>query len=353
MRFAGTSAVTAAIDGLVAANVEDRVALRRALFAVLGLVKDPAAIPWLERHLAAGRHELLVHEWLVRWEETYPEIGESRWLEQKDRWARFLVDAFRSDPHPEHAANWLHVLSGFSQQVVIELFEERRREARDPLERIVVEVVLEEHGREIQAQVLADALQQLARSGESADPVFYYAARSRHAEFVPFLINALTSYGSKDRIFDPQGALEEIAYRRDIQGAKQWREWFAAHGHETRESWRRAQVSALKQQLDSDEAAALAAFTRLVYLWDEIAFLDFIEAELLPRPAFHTTLAGWINLTYRPAYRSQLEPIARQITRNPDALDPHARLLLTERGFLPPPREPTWADHVAKVNSRL
>lgn len=112
-------------------------------------------------------------------------------------------------------------------------------------------------------------------------------------------------------------------------------------------------LDAFRLLLRADEDAALQRFEDAVYRWNDIAILTFIESELVSRPKFHSAIAGWINLTYSPALRTRLEPLARQITADPNALEDWARNLLRGRGFLPSDRVDSWETYVRMKNTRV
>lgn len=108
----------------------------------------------------------------------------------------------------------------------------------------------------------------------------------------------------------------------------------------------------LSALLRTDEAAAAAWFDKAVYVLSDIELLPYVQSELLPRRAFASHVAGWINLTYRPAYRARLAPVAREVAEA-GGLEDWAEALLIGRGYVTPHSVPTWDGEVSRMNSRL
>ena len=83
-----------------------------------------------------------------------------------------------------------------------------------------------------------------------------------------------------------------------------------------------------------------------------VATLPLIREDLLPRAEFHSEIAGWIDLSYRETYRSELNAVADILLA--ERLEPCARRLLEQRGFIiVPTQSESWEDHVRRSNMRV
>jgi hypothetical protein len=80
--------------------------------------------------------------------------------------------------------------------------------------------------------------------------------------------------------------------------------------------------------------------------------LPFVEDELAQHAELHSSIAGWINLTYSDADRERLRPLAERIGAD-QKIDDRARLLLQERGYISGLPKKTWAEAVERDNMKL
>jgi hypothetical protein len=150
-----------------------------------------------------------------------------------------------------------------------------------------------------------------------------------------------------------QDALQKITFETRVLHKPEWQQWFASHGDAGREAWLRRAQDAFRRLVQQDEDSAAAFFEKAVYKWNDIAWLSFVERDLVHRPRFRNDVAGWINLTYQPAYRARLEALAGKLAPHAASLAPWSRELLIGRGFLPGRRRGTWSEYVRMANSAI
>ena len=337
---------------------QDRSKIRHvaAFYDLLGFVKDPASIEWLQRKAVTKNTVGLSEKWLQRWLDSFDGYGTWLWLEGRVRWIAFFIDTYTRETRSTIRADLLKVLSGFDDTVVVNFFQEQGRLALDSRETLAVERYLERHGGEPNTARIKKAIQTLSLNPDNRQFLIEFAYSFRHEAFVPFLIGALESVPkdySREALWNAQDALEQITFEIHVRGKDAWVRWAAENGAAGRLVWRDRAVDLMRRTLQKDVKSALALFEKTVYRWNDILFLPFIETELANRSAFHSSIAGWINLTYEPIIRSRLVSVARQITVRPKALEPWARELLVERSFLPGREKETWEQLVQMHNGHV
>jgi len=344
-RFAATKTITDSIDRLESDPGKQELVV--ALYHVIGIVKDAAAIEWLRTKLRGGKMDKVYESFLYDWEPRPGEMGAWRWLTDQDKWLEFWKDVFQNESSSERRVHLYVVLSQFDQPAGIEFFRARRAATSDPKEVLLVEAYLNEHdiapdsGR---IQVAIDAIEQTAeKNPDNRDFLIWAAKEMRHEAFVPYLVQYAGRKGSID-------ALQHITLERTIEDPQAWKAWFDEHGKEGREVWIKRAQSDFDSRLAKDRNAAAKWFGEKVYVWADIAMLPYIQEKLAPLPQFHNNLAGWINLTFQPFYRERLRPLALIVGRHPERLDPQPRAFLVVLGYIPGEPKPTWKRVVIEYN---
>jgi hypothetical protein len=351
LRFAATQTETDAIDRMAEDPSKDQ--LVEALYHALGFVKDPSSIDWLREKLQTGQATVVYDLYLPKWR-SRDGFGTWEWLTGRERWIAFWLDTFDTENSPARRSILLDVLAGFDEPPVRQFFERRRTLTTDPKEILIVEAYLQAHDVPADGKRIEAAIHALSPSPSNFDFLVEMADQLRHEAFVPFLIEDADrpqQYVSPTR-YPAQVALKGITFELSVSGRDAWRQWFARHGTQGREQWRQKVLDDFRDVLHEDPEAAKEQFEKSVYRWNDIALLSFIRSELVPRAAFQSEIAGWINLTYTPYYRQRLQPIADSISRDPGLLEDWARRLLQERGYLPGQRKKTWEEtvHYANMN---
>jgi len=353
-RFRATPEIMRAIDRLE--KDRSRVQHAAALYDVLGFVKDPASIEWLRRKVGNKDAVGLYENWMQGWLGSFDGYGTWPWLEGRARWIGFFIDTYKHETRSTIRSDLLSALSGFDDPLVVNFFQEQGRLALDSRETLAVERYLERHGGEPNKARIQKAIQTLSLNPDNRQFLIEFAYSFRHEAFVPFLISALDSVPkdfSREASWNAQDALEHITFEIHVRGKDAWVRWAAENGAAGRLVWRDRAVDLMRRTLQKDVNSALALFEKTVYRWSDILFLSFIETELATRSAFHSNIAGWINLTYEPIIRARLVSVARLITARPKALEPWARELLVARDFLPGREKQTWDQLVQMHNGRV
>ncbi|MFC5488871.1 hypothetical protein [Dokdonella soli] len=351
LRFSATNDVMHGIDRM---EDESRLAwVRAALFGVLGFVKDPASIEWLSEKRRSDV-ENFYRDYLPTWKGRLDGFGGWEWLTGRDRWIAFWLEALHEERSPNRRIGLLCVLSQFDDASVVSFFSARRVEATDPKEVLLVEGYLDAHGLPANGERVAWAVGALRRSPKNNDFLISMAHGLRHEAFVPFLVGV--SDKSERYSYPPYYAaerdLQAITFECNLHGKAAWESWYAAHGKEGRTGWTRSAIDTFRTELAQSPKEAAQRFDKLVYCWNEIALLPFVEDELAPHAEFHSAIAGWINLTYSDFDRERLRPLAERIGAD-GHIEDWSRRLLQERGYVSGQRKDTWAEAVERANSRL
>ena len=362
LRFEATAAIQNGID-----RVEGKSRYARqvdGLYHVLGFVKDPAAIPWLENKLRLPATAKAVNEsYMPGWHygvgvgfSSNQEFGEWPWLNGREQWIAFFIRAFASAKSVERRMALANVLKGFENPVISQLFLKLRVSATDDREVLFVEAYLHQHGIAADGTRIAQAIDALDGNSQNRELLLGTADALRHEAFVPYLIKTanVADQFTYPPSFSSRFALQKITFQLDIEEKKNWQAWYAKHRGESREQWVVAALQTFRGLLTEDPATALKRFRECnVYRWNDMSVLPIIMRDLLPRPEFASAIAGWINLTYTAAYRPQLQPIAEELAKHPERLDDWAKRLLQQRGFLPQTQRESWDDYVRISNSAL
>ena len=351
LRFSATAEVMRAIDRM---KGDSRLAsVRSALFDVLGFVKDPASIEWL-RQKRRSDVEAFYQDYLPAWKGRLDGFGSWEWLTGREQWIAFWLEAFNEEQSPDRRIELLSVLCQFDDASVVSFFETRRVVAKDAKEVLFIENYLGSHGTPIDSDRVVWAVDMLSRSSKNDDFLVSMARGLRHEAFVPFLIGIshMADPNTTPPYYAAERDLQAITFQCDLHGKAAWQHWYATHGKEGRSAWTRTAVDSFRLGLEQHPKEAARRFEKLVYCWNEISMLPFVEGELAPHDDFHNSIIGWINLTYSDFARERLRPLAERIGAD-QHIEDSARRLLQERGYLPGLPNKTWAKTIEIANSRL
>lgn len=358
LRFHATADVQNAIDRHE--NDESRKALVEGLYGVLGFVKDPDSIPWLEAKLASNQRPAIYEHYLWHWHSEigmtygYSEGAESwPWLTGRDRWIDFFIDLYATEPSKERRREHMAVLLQFGDPTAKAFFLAERRAPPEPGIALLVETYFHQNGVAGDAATIAAAIDALSPDERNHGLLIGTAERLRHEAFVPFLLGGLGYSEFLPSAAENRDVLRNTTYAVDVVGPDGWRAWYAEHKGQTRQAWVEEALQAFEERLIQDPCGAKQVFAKAIYAWNDLAALPLVRDVLLRHEDFHSGIAGWINLTYTPFNRAQLAPIAEVVARHPERLEEWAQVLLRERGFLPPERPESWAQHVAYANMKI
>lgn len=316
-------------------------------------MKDPASIPWLKTKVHDPR---FFSHWLEEWQNTFEGYGTWEWLEGRERWIELFVSRFTHEANETRRVQLLEVLAGFDDASVVSVFERLSRTTIVHREALIVAAYARVHGMSVDPQRITRAVEVLAHDSANHQLLAEMAYQLRDAAFVPFLISIVDrrpEMYSREEQRNPQDALQKITFETRVVQKPEWQRWFASHGDAGREAWLRRAQDAFRRLLQEDEDGAAAFFEKAVHNWDDIAWLSFVERDLVHRPRFRNDVAGWINLTYQPAYRARLAALARKVAPHAASLEPWSRELLVDRSFLPGRRRGTWTEYVRMANSAI
>jgi len=361
LRFDATTVVEGGIDRM---DRDPRKAkLVAALYRVLGVVKDPASVPWLERKLRSPKRQSVYDHYMWNWQDgigigfgNNRGFGEWPWLTGRERWIAFFIDTHDAERSSDQRVPLMNILKGFDDPLAMQFFLARRKTVTDPGEVLLVEAYLHQHDMPVDGKRIASAVAALAHDSRNRDLLLGTADALRHEAFVPYLISTVdvAEENVTPARYLSQDVLRNITFQLDIQDRKGWIAWYSKHQEESREQWVQAAIESFKKRLARDPAGAKEWFAKKAsYSWNEIAVLPLIRSELLPRRAFRSEIAGWINMTYTQFNRPRLKPLADELARHPEQLEDWARGLLMGHGFLPLPRPATWEDYVQRANMRV
>ncbi len=352
-RFDATEAITRSIDRYERAGTHPE--LVDVLYHTLGFVKDPAAIAWLNDRVDIDSHSHPFESvWLATWLNRDKLTGDRRrltdgygswaWLEGRDRWIAFFIQAIGRSASDERRALLLEILTGFNDPAVVSFLS--HRVPAGPMETLVAEYYWRLHGRGNSSDArLAAAIDTLARDRANHWCLVMMAHALRHAAFVPYLIANLDAESEKRALpWSAQETLEKITFEVRFRGRDAWDRWFATHGREGRQAWLDRALATMRRFLREDERIAEGFFERVRDRWDDIALLPFIDQELSSRPAFRDDITYWIDLTAQPAYRSRLEPLARKIRPGRP---------FNQRWWDRRSDDTSWREYVRRLNSVL
>jgi hypothetical protein len=361
LRFDATAAVEGGIDRLKRNPQKAR--LVAALYRVLGFVKDPASVPWLEAQLHSPQRQLVYDDYMGNWQDgigygfgNNRGFGGWRWLTGRDRWIAFFIASHNTAPSADRRVELMNILKGFDDPPAMQFFLANRKIARDPREILLIEAYLHQHDMPVDGKRIASAIRTLSHGTRNRYLLIGTADALRHEAFVPYLISTLGvpegNVAPRDQL--SQDVLEDITFELDIQDRTGWNAWYSKHRGESRDQWVQAAVDSFRKRLARDPKGAKQWFAeKALYRWNDTIVLPLIRSELLPRAEFHSGIAGWINMTYTEFYRPQLKPVADVLARHPEQLEDWARELLMEHGFVPLPKPETWEDYVQWSNRRM
>jgi hypothetical protein len=361
LRFKATATVQAGIDRME--GDPQRAALVRALYKVLGFVKDPASTTWLEKKLRSPQRKSIYDNYMWSWMDgvgfgfgNNEGFGGWRWLSGRSRWIAFFITTYNDESSSDRRVGLMNILKGFDDPAAMRFFKAQRETVRDPREILLIEAYLYQHDLPADGERIASAISSLKGDPDNRNLLIGTADALRNEAFVPYLIDTL-DVAEKNVIpaqYLSQDVLQDVTFELDTEGKTAWNAWYSKHRSESRAQWVQSAVASFKARLARDPAGAKEWFAKKAsYRWNDLDALPVIRDELLPRAEFQSEIAGWINMTYTEFRRPRLKPITDELARHPENLEDWAKNLMTERGFLPPPHVTTWEMYVRWSNMRM
>ena len=318
-RFATTDAVCKEIDRATGAESPKYVGM---LYYCLGYVKDPASIPWLEAKLQTGDSSFLYQDWLRCWR-TYPRGADHcrlKWLTQPERWATFFRRQAGREHDAEHRLAVLKALAGWCHdQETIRFFVELEKDPKTDGELLLVtEIYLHQHKQPYDARRLSAAIEKVRSQPQGNETLIEYSKELRHEAFLPFLISLVPTVPEPhlEHVFteadDIQYALEKITLRQDIVGRAAWQAWYEKHRSESHDVWLQQTANEFETIAEKDPKKAREIFDKALHRWDDRAMLPYIQ-RWVKYPFLHSQIIGWINLSYHPYWRADVQPLVEKI----------------------------------------
>lgn len=351
-RFEATSRICAELRTLASTPHDDELSSHeRALIHALGFVKDPQALTWLEESLADGRRRPQALAYVRTWRTFLrgASHSESKWITNPVRWSRFFRAQYDGESDRELRTLYLRAMQGWLHDAeTLAFFRGLYRDTSALTEeRLLAATYLHQHGEAVDEPFILEAVRELRVNPEGARLLREFAEQIRHPAFVPFLIAQLRA-GIKSAGF----TLQVITFELDVSDPDDWSTWYRYNAHRTRKEWAAlAGQEFLRRHAaspeDTDERLKFA-----IYRWKDPLFQPF-ALELAQHRELQQTLAGWINLTYRPHWRALLEEVAQKLTQDGVShINRHHQKLLEQNDFLPGD-EFTWEEHIEHSNSRM
>lgn len=328
-----------------------------ALCDMLAFVKDPAAIPWMERRLHqpdAGilRDSLVGERWRTELYGAFPE--DLKWIRQPDEWAAFFRRLIAEAGSEKERVPLERVLAGwFHDRETIAFFAQLEKTASPESEELFcAQLYLHQHKLPYDPAKTAASIAALRSSEAGRKQLLEYADELRDPAFIPWLIEIVEPATEEVNVGGAQWILEEITFCRGISGRTNWRRWFEQHKDEGRAQWIAAAFADLKTIAAADPRAAHQTLKDAVYRWKDRAALPHMQT-LIAEPELAADLVGWINLSYHPFWRAELKALAAEVTlRHRAVLPPWAIDRLQGLDFIPhKPIE--WEDYVVSSNISL
>ena len=167
---------------------------------------------------------------------------------------------------------------------------------------------------------------------------------------MPWLISLLSAKGETDggggssepgiKVDDVQRVLEEITFRRDVAGRAEWQTWFDKHRSLGREAWLRQAAAEFEASAEREPDKAYEFFDRAVYRWNDRALLPCVQ-RWTKYKFLRSHLIGWINLSYHPFWRNDLQTLAESVMEgDPGRLDQWAQDIARDLDFIK--NDETW-----------
>jgi len=332
-----------------------------ALYDVLATVKDPASIPWLERHLAGSRRDQIFTDWLPHWRTYLRGAGteDERWFAGREKWAAFFLKWAKSETQPEQRTAVLRTMQGWlNDPQTLAFFVQLEADSKTSDEDLLTaQLFLQQQGQPFDAEKLQKVIKRLGNSERGRKILLEYANEMKHEAFVPWLLETVEENPEEDS-GNAQWVLEAITFRRDVQGRAAWQKWAGEHGKEGRKAWMEEASIQLLALAKTNLPAAQTFMDKAMYRWKGPIMLPTME-RLADFKPLHNEIVGWINLTYNgarhhpPQFCDQLRTLALRIQKEsePDLAD-WAKRLMHDWDFLFVDTT-TWEEFIQMSNSRV
>ncbi len=354
-RFDATDPICRELDKI---DSKKRPTYAMALYHVLGYVKDPASIKWLEKICSDGRSNEIKKYYLSHWKTFLRGAGyeDLKWIEGSEQWSGFFINRFKSERFSRNRIPILRAMQGWLHDPgTLDFFTELEKSPSTKGEELLIaQVYLHQHGKPYNVERLKETFEEFKSKKGGIEILLPVADEIRDELFVPWLISIAgktykVELGSRG---EPQTILEEITFKLNILDKEGWNNWYNEHGTEGRKAWVDQAFNQIEDFLHNDPDRAKIYFKKAMYRWNDMIFFSHAK-ELLQYKSLHNELTGWINLTYRTCWRKQLHSLADEIIdQNESDLENWAAGILKNLDFLED-KDATWDRHVSFDNMRL
>jgi hypothetical protein len=333
------------------------------LYAMLGLCKDPATIPWLLQKLDTPDRELVYERWLAAWpaaptgvvvspEEWSAHPGLRQPLRREPDWAVLFRQLLAESGNVEQRKRVLRVIvANFGSPAFASvLMDELASKGGDVECKLIALTGLWRMEAPFPDERLVEVLKRSRKEVSHTELVLLYSGMIYHEAFVPELLGIMK--GDLGSPPDVESRLRAITLAVQVSGSQQWHQWYADHQGETRRTWlARAVVAVTRGEatpsaLDFEQMAMLCSRDPRS-LWHVCtAFLcsgDYAAGE---------DLIGYLIWSYEPATKEARRSLVEQL------LSEHSAKLKREtieflRGLdLHPEIENWWAWRVTSLMSK-
>lgn len=334
-RFGATRLVCRELDEL---EVADRPDYARALFYVLGRVKDPASIEWLEDRLEGQQARLIQDTWLAMWRDSdlYVWPDSVKWLTGTEPWTEFFIEAADCETNANLRLRWLQGMYTYlHSDRVISFFQSIAEDASAPTEeRLLAMTYLYQHGRPPDGDHLTAFVQSCAKS--DAPLIIKYVRHLPHEAFVPWLLslNSVPVHGNGSG-YSLDWELRRITFARGVEGQAGWQAWYEKHRGQNRQQWIAEALDEFEGLQARSPDEALRILERECWPWCQPIIHERMLQWAEHKP-LHRWLVSYLESAAHPWSMEQLRPIAERIIQDSlEDLDWQSRHKLLRLGFLP------------------
>lgn len=194
-RFEATSALCREIDSV---SFELHPAYVASLYRVLGTVKDPASIPWLEHCLKGPKRKEIYDHWLSEWRAYLRGAAptELTWVAGTNEWSKFFRAWATLEMSETNRLSVLRVMQGWLHDPPTQaFFESLERDGKATDEEVLLaQVYLRQHGRPFNEAKLRAITIKLRKTPNGARVLLRYAAAIRSEALVDWAKNLMRGW---------------------------------------------------------------------------------------------------------------------------------------------------------------
>jgi hypothetical protein len=283
----------------------------------LGIVKDPAAIPWLTTKLGTPQERFVYGDWLSEWTRSrdreviryadgiYAHFT-MKWMGDTDAWRKFLLELLDRAAARDSRWRCVRALSEcFHDKPTMDFFAATERKCVGA-ELLWVDAYLIQHERDIDVGRLRKVIAELQQSPDGQQDLYWFARSGKHPAIVPWLISIL---GESDHDWVVP-SLKMITFQYTLKSQEQWQGWFAENGERSRKEWIESSLATFEAVLSREPARAADILQHAN--WVEPSIAPRVENWLVHRD-LHPILARWLLKCYHPYWRNALKRVAERI----------------------------------------